>query len=320
MQRNPNIDILKGIGILSVIIAHLTQIWLLRGLLYSFHMPLFFLASGYFFHYTSLPQLLRRISRQLLLPYLIFCTLQTIFILITGHLDMGSETMGTNLLQCLKMIIFADGYFNKTLIWGNIPPVAILWFLPAMFWCRIIYNIISRLQYSPLWAALISMISVYLGGHIINLPFGIFEGGQAVIFYMIGHQYAQHQKSTRRISTVVLTTLWLLAFLFSYMSMADFSYGFWPLNVVGAAGGTWVVYNFAQWLNNHFNRISNELNWLGRNSLYIFGIHAILMILQGHIFTVNKHTWLLAVIVQLTIAILLTLLYNKTKKALHKYK
>lgn len=49
MQRNPNIDILKGIGILSVIIAHLTQIWLLRGLLYSFHMPLFFLASGYFF-------------------------------------------------------------------------------------------------------------------------------------------------------------------------------------------------------------------------------------------------------------------------------
>lgn len=53
MHRNDNLDVLKGLGILLVVIGH--SEYVLRGkgelfnLIYSVHMPLFFLISGVFF-------------------------------------------------------------------------------------------------------------------------------------------------------------------------------------------------------------------------------------------------------------------------------
>lgn len=52
VQKNKRIDYLdiaKGIGILSVIIGHTFDVQYLSNFLYSFHMPLFFVLSGYFF-------------------------------------------------------------------------------------------------------------------------------------------------------------------------------------------------------------------------------------------------------------------------------
>ena len=47
-SRAEHLDIAKGIGITLVIFGHLSQSSeMLRILVYSFHMPLFFLISGY---------------------------------------------------------------------------------------------------------------------------------------------------------------------------------------------------------------------------------------------------------------------------------
>ena len=43
------VDIAKGYGILLVIIGHLPIPWIISRSLYSFHLPLFFFLSGYFF-------------------------------------------------------------------------------------------------------------------------------------------------------------------------------------------------------------------------------------------------------------------------------
>jgi len=50
-QRNLTFDIMKGIAILCMMIGHSTwpPEWLHR-LIYSFHMPLFFIVAGYFSH------------------------------------------------------------------------------------------------------------------------------------------------------------------------------------------------------------------------------------------------------------------------------
>lgn len=45
-ERNITFDILKGIGILLMMWCHLTQTH--NQFVYSFHMPLFFLISGYY--------------------------------------------------------------------------------------------------------------------------------------------------------------------------------------------------------------------------------------------------------------------------------
>lgn len=50
MNRDKTIDVLKGIGIILVVIGHSGCPNLLKDFIYSFHMPLFFIASGYFFN------------------------------------------------------------------------------------------------------------------------------------------------------------------------------------------------------------------------------------------------------------------------------
>lgn len=50
-QRDHSVDILKGIGILLVIIGHCDLFAVFRSIIYSFHMPLFIILSGYFFTY-----------------------------------------------------------------------------------------------------------------------------------------------------------------------------------------------------------------------------------------------------------------------------
>ena len=48
-DRVIEIDILKGIGMLMVIIGHSFHVWPIYEFFNCVHMPLFFLVSGYFF-------------------------------------------------------------------------------------------------------------------------------------------------------------------------------------------------------------------------------------------------------------------------------
>lgn len=53
-ERDTSIDIMKGILIILVIVGHMTDISnSLRGMIYSFHMPAFFILAGCFFKIDS---------------------------------------------------------------------------------------------------------------------------------------------------------------------------------------------------------------------------------------------------------------------------
>lgn len=71
--RQAWIDVLKGIGILAVVIGHITFNRALVAQIFMFHMPLFFLAGGWL-HDAAAPQgaYLKSKARSLLLPYACF--------------------------------------------------------------------------------------------------------------------------------------------------------------------------------------------------------------------------------------------------------
>lgn len=46
-ERNVTIDIMKGIGIILMVVGHSGYPSFLRNFIYTFHMPLFFMISGY---------------------------------------------------------------------------------------------------------------------------------------------------------------------------------------------------------------------------------------------------------------------------------
>lgn len=89
--RNRLIDIVKGLGILLVVVGHFNPagapVWyeVLRQWIYSFHMPLFLFVSGYLYmtvshrpdvsDCSSLTIYLKRKASRLMLPYLVFSIL-----------------------------------------------------------------------------------------------------------------------------------------------------------------------------------------------------------------------------------------------------
>lgn len=52
MERKPVIDIMKGIAIILVIVGHLQIPDFFHHVIYSFHMPLFVIVSGYIYIYN----------------------------------------------------------------------------------------------------------------------------------------------------------------------------------------------------------------------------------------------------------------------------
>lgn len=73
MKRQIWVDVLKGFGIIAVVLGHITYNQLLVRTIFMFHMPLFFLVGGWL-HNADMPQrdYLKMKARSLLVPYLSF--------------------------------------------------------------------------------------------------------------------------------------------------------------------------------------------------------------------------------------------------------
>ncbi len=68
------VDIAKGIGIFLMVMGHSGIPRFIHDCIYSFHMPFFFILSGYFFlteKYTFV-ELINRKVKTILLPYFVF--------------------------------------------------------------------------------------------------------------------------------------------------------------------------------------------------------------------------------------------------------
>lgn len=75
MQRNIALDITKGIGILLVILGHCGSIpyMPIRHFIFTFHMPLFFLVSGYLYKAKNAKDSIKKDLVRLGLPYAFTC-------------------------------------------------------------------------------------------------------------------------------------------------------------------------------------------------------------------------------------------------------
>ena len=83
-QRLHYIDIIKGIGIFLVVLGHVYRGNIIQNWIYSFHMPLFFIISGWLFGYKNIePKDFLEITKKkvmtLMLPYIEFYLLSFLY-------------------------------------------------------------------------------------------------------------------------------------------------------------------------------------------------------------------------------------------------
>ncbi|WP_373231257.1 acyltransferase family protein [Cohnella sp.] len=184
------VDIAKGIGIIFVITAHtsLDYTWLGK-FINSFHMPLFFFLSGYFFSldkYQNFRAFLVKKANTLLLPYVIFAAVSYLYFLLRFHLGDSSYYQDLNIYQVFLGIFYSAG--TREWMDFNLP----LWFLTCLFVVEIIFFALKKGLTNKkhiVYALILCSCIGYLDGvmNSFKLPWGIDVALTAIVFYGLGN-------------------------------------------------------------------------------------------------------------------------------------
>ncbi len=182
------VDVWKGIGILLVVIAHVNYSQPLLTIIYSFHMPLFFVMSGMLFKpqsYENFVSFIKKKSRSLLCPYVLFYLLSILYHIVVQFVA-DYNCMNWNLyLKYFFQMFLSQGSANV----ANAP----LWFVPCLMLVETIYYFVSKAnRYITVTAsALITVLGWLLESDILNfdnklLPWSLDSAMFAVGFFAFG--------------------------------------------------------------------------------------------------------------------------------------
>ena len=189
-ERVSWIDVAKGFGILFVLYGHALNADSIRYILYSFHMPLFFLLSGIVFRHLdheTFSSFIKKDFRKILIPYYIFAFAGLfLWIILMDPQDRSIE----GFVKQVYGIFFGNGATN-----GYLGYNVALWFLPALFITKVGFWLVTAVfkKKQTIIAALFAFsITGYLGSvyfQDVKLPFGIESALSAIVFFGAGYLF-----------------------------------------------------------------------------------------------------------------------------------
>lgn len=283
-RRIGYLDIAKGIGIILVIIGHCDALpyWAVR-IIFSVHMPLFFILSGFTFskkNSENLKVFFIKNVKMLLVPYLIAAGLIIAFFTVRAILFYGD--VWNTFLTWLAAGIYGSGGLRPAFVDTlGIPFTSIgaLWFLLALFFARMIFAFILKSKAVLLW-----VMAVFFAGFLSTeklgwMPFDIQAGMCAVLFLYIGYIIKEKDlfnwKNIHWSLKIIMLLIWLYCCKYCgqlWMVSNTFNDGF--LDVIGAVCGTFVIIYISQGLEK-VSVISKAFSFIGKNSLGILCGHII---------------------------------------------
>jgi len=168
------VDTAKGMGLFLVILGHLwyiSPIPIVNTAIYSFHMPMFFILSGFVYKYKpGLRAFATKKAKRLLVP--------TLFFVILGLCLCPAEKIPANIQSYL---LFWNG-----LIVNNAP----CWFLIVLFEVYIMHHCLQPCKQKTLGKALL-MTAFFVAGYYVYhksffIPFGLNRAIIAAGFFTMG--------------------------------------------------------------------------------------------------------------------------------------
>lgn len=275
MKRDVSIDIAKAITIILMVVGHcdaLIPLWLFTAI-FSFHLPLFFFFSGFFFNQKrSVWEECQHSAKALLRPYIITGIIAVILSLLLYSPQSA--------LQVLQGLFMASGGRRGviSIFPYNAGPI---WFLFALFWTRVLFQAIYKWspQFSIIIAGVIGMAFMFFGAHVTNLPFAFGNGASALFFYAGGYAYRLLQErygcfiEKMKIPLFIICMLiWIVDIKYSYLNIDQYYYSYFPLPLLGAFAGIWVIWRLASHAKSIFSSI---FSFIGKHTLDILCCHTI---------------------------------------------
>ena len=156
MQRIRFFDIAKGIAILAVILGHSAieanvfiphhTAQLVVAVCFSFHMPLFFILSGYFMHPERSFRWAKE-AKQLLCTYAV--TGVAVLVGVTCMATINHEGRAYMLRRWGEAVLYGSCDISDRTLWPVELRIGAIWFLLALFWAHLLLHAFAKLPYTP---------------------------------------------------------------------------------------------------------------------------------------------------------------------------
>lgn len=177
------LDIYRGIGILLMVYGHICYSAIAYRWIYSFHMAIFFTASGYVYKGRNIAADIAHRARGILLPYISF---GVITLLYWYFFERFYKAMDISLMQGFIGLLYGQ---YETLGF-NIP----LWFLPCFFLTMVIYNIIRQTTKPVIaFSFIAAMTVIYILIPLKPMPWGLEKVCKYLFFVMVGELLARYE-------------------------------------------------------------------------------------------------------------------------------
>lgn len=284
IKRRIEFDILKGILIITVVLGH-TQVKIPYVDVFWFHMPAFFMITGYLTKKWLEPKELiiairnkdisafKRIGKYLL-PYFSY---SMVFFLICRP---------ESILKNTVRVIYAGANNTTTYSYH-------FWYINALFIGTIIMGFRIKMRYKII---MLSLIWIIIHQYDVMklfpapMPWSLDEALGAVIFLFIG-DYAKNIKSkTYHSFFLIIPFLFILVNYFTKMNyiinMKSMIYNHYLLDLIVPISFTYMLYKLSLLLT-HTVFVKTVLAYLGKSCMTIYFTHAILLFVFGKYFSLN---------------------------------
>lgn len=275
--RVDSLDIMKGIAILLMILGHSLPPsgigGAIHGFIYSFHMPLFFIVSGYFYRKRSPMEQIKKDFFGLLLPYMVFCVVLTIYGLFRDLY--GDASFPREFVRWFRICFY--GSYNPNIQLGNW--VGPIWFLIALFWCRIMFSIFysDNTNKNIVFFILFPIFAAYIFTFI-YVPLYLLQGMTSMIFYYIGCMAKENKALSEKcpvLITLIMIIIWIYCIFFSHIDMQSGYYDNFIINVIGAVSGTYFIYLISKFIDEKIWLMKYVLIFIGKMSLVVLCFHSL---------------------------------------------
>lgn len=284
-EREEWADYVKAIAIFLMVACHF-NLDSEEGVqfIYMFHMPVFFLLSGYFDkgHPLSI-QSFKKCFFSLLVPYFFFSLCNLSICWVSPYLHPELYHHGTVLQSIGKAIVGMFLMEDFVRPYAFMPCLA-LWFLVALFEIKILFSLVLWLiqkRLKVLLLPLFLLVAIVVNSHV--LLFSLDSAGLGLVFYMVGYLLKRISISSY-IHGFSAGIIGLVAFVYLYFwgmknGRVDIDYCVWGHSLIlffinGVVGSIGLM-AFAKIMPGNLSFLSE----VGRSTLSILGTHTFI----GHV-------------------------------------
>lgn len=299
-RNNTNLSICKAIAIILMCAGHTEGPNLLMTFIYLFHMPVFFIAAGYFFDkkYLNDPwTFCVKRFKGLYVPFLKWSLFFLVFHNLFFKIGLMNEQYGNwaggvthpytwhQFCQRLVHIIFSMGGYDEFL-------AGAFWFFRALLVASIMFLVLYMLlnnrhrwlNHDTIPVVIIALtigfawFKVANNLTIVTLVQGGIRDCWGVMFFAMGVLYRRHEHRIRE--------HWALTLLYAALLVGGAALGLQGMTLsvklrtvatlpVTGAIGFLMVHSIASWIDGHDNIVKRFLVYCGNNTLYIYVFHII---------------------------------------------